>query len=358
MLGRRVRLETAGAEREAEPVRRLLKFERQLREQIAKLYEQLQETRRDLKLEPERVQSVVQIALELAGQPALRATTINGLAAFHVPSLTGSWAACGDGLAHPHTGVPRPIVFDHAVVAERDDVVLAHLNHRLMAMALRLLRAEVWVAGGRGKLHRVTARLVPSDTLELPAIIGHARLLVLGADHQRLHEELIVAGGVLREGRFARLNLTETQRLLAAATDRPAPAAMQERLAAQWPKHQDALLAALEARMRERATSLEKQLRERRDQEVADITAILTELQRAIATELDEPAVSQMLLPDFSDAERDQFARNQDSLHTRLAQIPGEIVGETDAIRARYADPRPRLFPVAVTFLVPERLTH
>ncbi|WP_129676587.1 DISARM system SNF2-like helicase DrmD [Candidatus Chloroploca sp. Khr17] len=356
MLGRRVRLETAAAEREAEPVRRLLKFERQLREQIAKLHEQLQETRRDLKLEPTRVQTVVQIALALAGQPPLRATTINGLAAFQVPSLTGSWATCGAGLAHPHTGVPRPIVFDHTLVDGRDDVVLAHLNHRLVAMALRLLRAEVWAPGGRGKLYRVTARIVPNDALERPALIGHARLLVLGTDHQRLHEELIVAGGQLREGRFARINLTETQRVLAAATDRPVPAAVQERLAAQWPKHQDALLAALEARMRERAASLEKQLTERRDKEIADITAILGELQRAIATELDEPAISQLMLPDFSDTEREQLARNRDSLRARLAQIPGELAGETAAIRARYANPSPRLFPVAVTFLVPERL--
>lgn len=356
MLGRRVRLETANAERESEPVRRLLKFERQLREQIAKLHEQLQETRRDLKLEPGRVQTVVQIALELANQPPLRPTIIAGTPAFHVPALTGSWAACGEGLTHPHTGVMRPIIFDHALADGRDDVVLAHLNHRLVAMALRLLRAEVWATGGRGKLHRVTARIVPNDTLELPALVGHARLLVLGADHQRLHEELIVAGGLLREGRFARMNLTETQRALAAATDRPVSAAMQERVAAQWPKHQDALLAALEARMREQATSMEKQLSERCDKEVADITAILTELQRAIATELDEPTVNQMILPDFSDTERDQFARNQDSLRARLAQIPGEIVGETAAIRARYANPSPRLFPVAVTFLVPERM--
>jgi hypothetical protein len=51
-----------------------------------------------------------------------------------------------------------------------------------------------------------------------------------------------------------------------------------------------------------------------------------------------------------------KLARNQDSLRSRLAQIPGEIAGETAAIHARYAEPSPRLFPVAVTFLVPKRL--
>lgn len=305
-----------------------------------------------------RVQTVVQIALALAGQPPLRPTTITGLAAFHVPSLTGSWAACGAGLAHPHTGVQRPIVFDHAVVDGRDDIVLAHLNHRLVAMALRLLRAEVWATSGRGKLHRVTARIIPSGTLDTPALIGHARLLVLGADHQRLHEELIIAGGVLREGRFARMNLSETQRVLAAATDRPVSAPMQERLAAQWPRHQDALLAALETRMRERGESLTKFLADRAAKEAADITAILTELKRAIEAELREPAVTQLMLPAFADAERDQFARNVDSLRARAARIPEEIATETAAVHARYADPRPRLFPVAVTFLVPEQLTR
>ena len=33
------------------------------------------------------------------------------------------------GLAHPHTGQIRPIVFDHNLVRNRDDVVLVHLNH-------------------------------------------------------------------------------------------------------------------------------------------------------------------------------------------------------------------------------------
>jgi hypothetical protein len=44
------------------------------------------------------------------------------------------------------------------------------------------------------------------------------------------------------------------------------------------------------------------------------------------------------------------------SCRRRLEQIPGEIEAEQAAIRDRFADLQPRLFPVAVTFLVPERL--
>ena len=234
MLGRRRLLDTATAEREAEPARRSLTFERRLREQLADLREQLQESKRELRLTPDNVETVVAIALQLAGQPPLREAAVPGLwpdetgrrrhsPAFHLPALTGSWAACTDGLAHPHTGVIRPIVFDHDLADGRDDVVLAHLQHRLVQMALRLLRAEVWAPEGQRKMHRVAARLIPSDAFEHPVLLGHARLLMLGGDHQRLHEELIVTGGLLREGRFARLNVGEVQRALAAAGPDPAP---------------------------------------------------------------------------------------------------------------------------------------
>lgn len=113
MLGYHVRLDTTAAEREAEPVRRLLKFERKLRDQIAQLHEQLTETRRTLRLAPEHIHAVVAMALEVAGQPPLRPARVDGIwpdptgqrrvcPVFHLPSLSGSWAACAEGLPHPH----------------------------------------------------------------------------------------------------------------------------------------------------------------------------------------------------------------------------------------------------------------
>jgi hypothetical protein len=58
----------------------------------------------------------------------------------------------------------------------------------------------------------------------------------------------------------------------------------------------------------------------------------------------------------FTDVEKNQLTRNTQALRARLAQIPAEIAAEQEAIRGRYADPRPRLFPVAIAFLVPEKL--
>jgi superfamily II DNA/RNA helicase len=365
MLGRRTRLDTAGAERDAEPVRRMLKFERDLRARVQQLIDQYRYTQKELRLSPENVQAVVEIALELAEQPPLIPTEMEGIwpdpsgkrtscPVFHLPALKWPWAQCSQGLEHPHTKEVRPIVFDARLVEGRDEVVLAHLNHRLVQMSLRLLREEVWSREGRKRLHRVTARLVPDGVLDTPAMIAHARLVLIGGDHHRLHEEIITAGGLIREGRFARMNVGQVRDALATALPEEPAEEVKERLIELWPKHSASLIQALEARMRDRAAGLQRELAERADKEVRDVAAILTELQKTIQAELDEPAYQQLEL--FSTPEREQFERNRDALRARVKQIPEEIEKETAAVRARFADPQPRLFPVAVTYLVPERI--
>ncbi len=268
--------------------------------------------------------------------------------------MSGSWAAAAEGLAHPHTGDIRPLVFDQALVRGRDDVVLAHLNHRLVQMSLRLLRAEVWSPQERQGLNRVTARRVPDHALESPAVVAHARLLVIGGDSHRLHEEIITAGGLIRQGRFRRLNVGQTQAALDAALDEPVSAATGERLSALWDALRPALERALEARVRDRTAGVTRLLEQRAAKEARDIESVLQELAQTIEAELDEPQAVQLEL--FNPPELDQLQRNVHALRARLAQIPGEIEAEKAAIAARYADPQPRMFPVAVTFLVPERL--
>ena len=254
MLGRRTRLDTKRAESEAEPVRKLFKFERDLAKQIKALKDKLHETRRELRLDPENVQKVVEIALELAGQPGLSGvepvaggewrvashsasrTTHHPPRFFRLPALSGSWEQCAEGLAHPFTGEARPFVFDHTLAKGREDVVLVHLNHRLVQMSLRLLRAEIWALEGQKKrLNRVTARVVPDRALQHLAVVAHARLVVIGGDSQRLHEEIITAGGQIREGRFSRFgSLREMQDIFAAATDEEPSEAVKRKLLNLW----------------------------------------------------------------------------------------------------------------------------
>ncbi len=351
MLGRRSLLDERatdqGAQRGA-ALRRVLGTERRMRDEVGRLRERLEESRDELHIRPERVERVVAVALALAGQPPLEAP---GDGTFRVPRLTGSWAPATVGLEHPVTGQLRPITFDHDRARDDDDVVLAHLGHRLVTLSLALLRAEVWQTDGR-RLARVTMRAADPAVVATPTAIAHGRLVVTGADGHRLHEEVVAAGLALANPATAgRLNVGQTAAALAAGRDTPVPAPMRGHLAAQLADVRAALLAALEARGRERAQSLERTLGDRAEQEATAITAVLRELQQAISAELTPREDPQIAL--FNPDERHQLERDVDALHQRLERIPEDIERETAAIHRRYAEPAPRLFPAAIVLLVP-----
>jgi superfamily II DNA or RNA helicase len=360
MLGRRRRLDTEPAESQAKAARRVLAIEKRIREQIERLHERLLESRKRLQLTPENVRRVVQVGLEIAGQLPLQRVNLPGLdpkeaPVFQMPAFSGTWKMCPRGLAHPHTGQDRPVTFDHRVIEGRDDVVLVHLEHRLVQMCLRLLRAEVWAPDNDKRLHRVTAGIVPDTELDTPAVIGHARLVVIGADRHRLHEEVIRAGGVIRQGRFARLNVGQIDSALERMRHKLPPEPVLREVGGLWPKIEEPLVQALEARKTDRMQYLASTLERRRDRDIGDITRILEELKSTVEAELArelEPEQLQM----WADSEREQFRRNLNSLRARVEAIPGETDQETEVIRRRYANPDARLFPVALTFLVPESL--
>jgi hypothetical protein len=115
-------------------------------------------------------------------------------------------------------------------------------------------------------------------------------------------------------------------------------------------------MQALEARMHERAGGLQRFLAERAEKEMRDITTVLSELRESILTELKQPEIEQLQL--FSTSERMQFERDMSALAERAERIDAEIAQERAAIARRFADPQPRLFPVAVTYLVPELLAR
>ena len=353
MLGKRHALDTSRAESQTEPIRRLLKAERDVQDQIRRLREQLAQVKLELHLSPGNICHVVQVGLQLAGQPPLQPIQVSGVReAFRAPRLTKSWEACLRGLEHPHTKQLRPIVFDHADAQGRDDVVLIHLNHRLVQMCLRLLRAQIWSTGQERRLSRFSALRVPDEFLPSPAIVAYGRLLVLGKTHQKLHEELVVAGGFIQEGRFRRMNVGEVQNAVDHARTELPPRAMLERLGGLWPSLQKPLSESLQARTKDRTENLDKMLIELAEREKRNIAEILNELRQTLA--------AGVAAPDQLEFDYDLSARDRgiEALRRRIEQIPDEIAAEHAQIDRRFAGPTPRLFPVAVTFLVPESLAR
>lgn len=207
------------------------------------------------------------------------------------------------------------------------------------------------------RLARVTARIVDSDLLRVPAVVAHGRVVITGAEGSRLHEEVLVAGGLIESGRFSRVKEETVEQWLAAATDKPVPESMRERLIALWPGLADPLNRALKRRAEQRAGSLKKTIAKRCDEEVVAIGKVLDELADSIRKALsDEPVWQQASLFELSDPEREQLRRDREALRAKLEGIPEQKERETAALRRRYADPEPRWFPAAVTFLVPASL--
>lgn len=350
-------LNTREAELRAAQARRFVRAGRQLRERIERLHQRLEETKADFHLSPDRVASAVMTALKLDEKPPLRPTQIadapNG-AVFEMPALTGSWARCLEGLRHPYTGVLRPITFDHEVAKGRDDVVLVHLNHRLVQMSLRLLRAEVWAQSDVKRLHRVDVRSVPADLLPRPALAVVSRLVITGGNHHRLHEELTLAGGYLDDGFSRETRVTEVTEWMEKASAVDAAPEIFGQLRGGYLKNNDAIVAAVEARSRDRLRNLEGTLANRKQQEIENIETVLDDLAAMIEREL-KIAREPEQLSLFSEDERQQVRRDEDALRNRLARIPDEKRMEVEAIERRFADYRSHTFPVAVIFLLPEQ---
>jgi superfamily II DNA or RNA helicase len=368
MLGAAPQVDVDAAGRD----RQQLAAETNVRDQVRRLRDHLDQTVQELGITPTRVKRVVDTALALARQQPLREHRDDKHAAeglFDVPTLTGSWVRASAGLFEKFQGttaatksnaVPKqlPVTFDQEIARGRDDVVLAHLNHPLVAMSTRLLRTAV--SNDEVGLRRVTA--VVSDDPELDDVLvgAYSRFVLVGADGVRLHEEVLYAGGWAPEnGRFRRLeNLTTLGGILnrALTSGRPLSDPVWRRVAARWPRISDALISAIDWRKRTRQESLENRLAHREQEERNRINHVIgqfeTTLRAKVAEDDDEDAL-------FSKAEardeRAQYQRDRQRWQQRLDSLADERARELDAITARYSQQTSHRFPVAVVFVVPKR---
>lgn len=353
-------LDTRLAEAKIAKSRRFVRADRELKERVAKLHERLLETQHDYHLTPDHVLMAVKTGLQLAAKPPLESTELPDAPSgsiFRMPPLSGSWARCLEGLRHPHNQNIRPITFDHAIAKGRDDVVLIHLNHRLVQMCLRLLRAEVWAQDDVKKLHRITFKTVLDNHIDGLAVVVISRLVITGGNHHRLHEELTVSGGYLRDRNFRREeSVTRVQQWLDEAKPTKVNDSIFDALRTRFERSQSAILQTVDARSKDRLKYLANTLQSRKQHEVENITAVLDELEKVIQAELNKDQQPEQFSL-FSEDERTQLRRDTAALQARLDRIPAERVQEAQAIETRYANVVDRTFPVAVVFLVPESVS-
>ncbi|MCF2717436.1 SWF/SNF helicase family protein [Paenibacillus sp. UKAQ_18] len=358
MLGRRNSMDTSIAETKAAQARRFVSAEKRMEEKISRLHARLMEAKEEYHLSPGHIERAVEIALEIAEKPALRPYSLPGVpngSLFEVPILPGSWGRATIGLNHPHTGLRRPITFDHNVAKGRDDVVLAHLNHKLVQMSLRLLREELWKIDDIKQLHRISFRLVPDRDFVSPVVAVWSRLVIIGGNHERLHEELTLSGGELRRSGFSRITqLGRLESLIEQSIAVEPSQSLLKSLKERYESQEKSILATLEARSRDRLKYLENTLERRKEGGIKDVLTVLDDLENSIQNELKEQGPQQIEMQLWPEDQRNQLRRDFDALKERLKRIPSERENEALAIENRYKNIVDRTFPAAVVFLVPE----
>lgn len=363
MLGTRSQFDEQAVDSTVASRAKLTATERRLRAKVQELTDRVNDSRDVLGLTPDRLERAVTTALKLDHQPDLQPVTIDRKGEQHralrVPALDRGWARTKErGLLHPHTKEELPITFDHDLAAGHDDVALSHLGHPLVQKALSSMRAEIWVEDNP-RMSRVSTAVVPDKLLEGNdgVILAHGRLVITGATGSRLHEDLIVGGGQVRNGNWNLLLVDEVRKLEEAAGGAPVDPSSVKRLTDHWPKLQDSVLAALRRRQADVANGLARTFERRADEDAEAVTKILTELKAGIEQLLVSPEFEQLQLDletSGKAGEREQLRFDEDALRRRIKEIPAEIERETESVRARFQDPRPRMFPAAITLVFPE----
>jgi len=341
----------------------------QLRRELDRLRDQLTTSVNALHVRPENVRRVIDTALELAEQPPLAdAPDAPGLVA--PPSLRRDWARTVLGLADPLDGHLRSMTFDPAKAVGNDDVVLAHLEHPLVAQSTRLLRSAVWGGATAARLTRVSAVDVdfPSETgIEAPVVAVFARLVVVGADGGRLHEEIMLAGReVPEQGRSRRLELEQPrlapvrlaiESALDPAACRPAAERWLRPIADDWADLAPRLARDVTTRSTERLRRLENTLAARAVEEANRLRGLFDQMRETLKSALEGPGPIQRSFDDeLLQEERSQVERDIEAWRHRLAGLDDERDGELALLANRYSVTRPLVFPVAVVVCVPTPL--
>ena len=304
MLGLPANIDRRPADNRSRAARALNRLERNLREEIGSLRAQLDASVEDLGITPAAVERVVQTALELARQPALRAG-----------HPRARWrVGCGvpgvrDATAHPKLGPGcrrrhRPA---HGRAASGD--VRPRESRRGPTTSCSPTSAtgssrspcgSCEPRSGRPARMYASAGCAPgSASVDEPVVVAHARLVITGSDGHRLHEEVIQAGG--RIAGAASPGTPSASCAMRAPRPRRRMPARRSRQSCQscGTRSPARCYEAVEARGRERADSLQRVLADRATSDVDAIATVLTDLRGTIQAQLDELEVDQQLTLDF-----------------------------------------------------------
>jgi hypothetical protein len=254
----------------------------------------------------------------------------------------------------------RPIVLE-AGATNDNEVSLVHLGHPLVK---RLLGRFIT----QGFVHHDLSRAVLGQTEDsIPRVVLVGRLLLVGQNACRLHEQLVFATARVNESTkeltiFDGDDEKETARLLESAMSSPGPQ-IPERVQAKLLERIEGdvaqLLEVLTKRSESSTTAAKKELQKRAKEESAAMKVILQGLLDSIKKGLASKEVNQLEL-EFNkeklkyEAELKQLRSNQNYWRTRISDIEKDLIEEPKRVASFYNVTSVQLQPVGLAYLWPK----
>jgi len=344
-LGQTVSLAAIDDDTRIRLVREEIAIEARENESVAQIVQALNRARSALDISDSNQLALLKQALYLEGcNEAVRELDNDEFTLTRIPN---SWTECKAYVSSDY--LQKRLSFSRNRARENDAVGIVHLDHPLMRRAVSAFRIQMWgTQSSRSRLNRVS--ISESSLITAPAVIAWGRLVLLGPEHNRLHEGLIrcqmsIQNGVVIEGEVTRPedakvftgDIASVQELIS-----PYIQAITKQLSISAGDQASLLILTLTARgevARKHAKSL--------------ATERIAAIRNAIQNWQKRSADMQM---QFAFDDEEQAQREQDflALQRRLEQLQKEREIEPKRQRDLYKVTDQRMYPVALEVILPK----
>ncbi|RZI44486.1 hypothetical protein EGT07_03445 [Herbaspirillum sp. HC18] len=343
-LGQAIDLSAIDEDARRRIAREEMAIETRENENIARMVEALNKARSALDISDSNQLELLRQALRLEGcDEAISELGNDEFALSRVPT---AWTECKIYVSTDY--LQKRLSFNRNKTREDDAVGIVHLDHPLMRRAVSTFRIQMWgTQSSRIRLSRVS--LSVSSLISAPVVIAWGRLVLLGAEHNRLHEGLVrcqlgIQNGSVIEQRATRPedvtvytgDIASVQRLIA-----PHMEAITKQLSACAEAETQTLIATLS----ERGELARKHAQNLATERIAAIRGAIKDWQKRSADMQMEFA--------FDDEEQEQREQDLLALQHRLEQLQQERETEPKRQRDMYKVTDQRMYPVALEVILP-----
>ncbi|EGQ8592269.1 DEAD/DEAH box helicase [Vibrio cholerae] len=265
-------------------------------------------------------------------------------ALMYVPT---AWTECKAYVSTDY--LQKRLSFNRDKAREDDAVGIVHLDHPLMRRAISTFRVQMWGAQStKNQLNRVT--ITESSEITAPAVIAWGRLVLLGPEHNRLHEGLVRCPLLIQGNTFVPQEVARPDDAihftghLESVKELIAP--LIETITQQLSNAAKEEAKALIANLNERGESARKHAQNLSTERIMAIRKAIKDWHKR--------SLDMQLQFVFDDEEQDQREQDLIALQYRLEQLEQEREAEPKRLRNLYKVTDQRMYPVAMEVILPK----